>query len=65
MDLPPAALKEMEKLQAKGDVDEAELKALEMDVTGKVDFVFFFCRDLTLIFQLFPDNVGLLAWRPT
>lgn len=26
----------MEKLQAKGDVDEAELKALEMDVTGKV-----------------------------
>ncbi|KAJ3878340.1 X-domain of DnaJ-containing-domain-containing protein [Lentinula edodes] len=27
---------EMEKLQAKGDVDEAELKALEMDVTGKI-----------------------------
>jgi hypothetical protein len=26
----------MEKLQAKGEVDEAQLKALEMDVTGKV-----------------------------
>lgn len=32
----PVDSKEMEKLQAKGDVDEAELKALEMDVTGKV-----------------------------
>ena len=28
---------EMEKAQAKGDVDEEELRALEMDVTGKVD----------------------------
>jgi hypothetical protein len=28
--------KEMEKLQAKGEVDEDELRALEMDVTGKV-----------------------------
>jgi len=27
---------EMEKAQAKGDVDEEELRALEMDVTGKV-----------------------------
>jgi hypothetical protein len=27
---------EMEKLQAKGEVDEAELRALEMDVTGKI-----------------------------
>jgi len=26
----------MEKAQAKGDVDEQELRALEMDVTGKV-----------------------------
>ena len=26
----------MEKAQAKGDVDEEELRALEMDVTGKV-----------------------------
>lgn len=32
----PIDYQEMEKLQAKGDVDEAELKALEMDVTGKV-----------------------------
>lgn len=28
---------EMEKAQAKGDVGEEELRALEMDVTGKVD----------------------------
>lgn len=27
----------MEKAQAKGDVGEDELRALEMDVTGKVD----------------------------
>ena len=27
---------EMEKAQAKGDVGEEELRALEMDVTGKV-----------------------------
>lgn len=27
----------MEKAQAKGDVDEEEVRALEMDVTGKVD----------------------------
>jgi len=27
---------EMEKLQAKGEVDEEELRALEMDVTGKI-----------------------------
>jgi len=27
---------EMEKAQAKGDIDEEELKALEMDVTGKI-----------------------------
>lgn len=26
----------MERAQARGDVDEEELKALEMDVTGKV-----------------------------
>ena len=26
----------MERAQAKGDVDEEELRALEMDVTGKV-----------------------------
>jgi hypothetical protein len=27
---------EMERLQAKGEVDEDELRALEQDVTGKV-----------------------------
>jgi hypothetical protein len=30
---------EMEKLQAKGEVAEEELRALEMDVTGKVCLV--------------------------
>ena len=28
---------EMERAQARGDADEEELRALEMDVTGKVD----------------------------
>ena len=30
------SIQEMEKAQAKGDVGEEELRALEMDVTGKV-----------------------------
>lgn len=30
------ARQEMEKMQAKGEIDEEELKAMEMDVTGKV-----------------------------
>jgi hypothetical protein len=29
-------MQQMEKLQEKGGLDEEELKALEMDVTGKV-----------------------------
>jgi len=29
-------MSEMEKLQAKGELDEEELRALEQDVTGKV-----------------------------
>ena len=29
-------MQEMEKMQEKGEVDEAELRALEEDVTGKV-----------------------------
>ena len=29
-------LQEMEKMQEKGEVDEAELRALEEDVTGKI-----------------------------
>ena len=31
-------MQDLEKAQTKGDVPEEELKALEMDVTGKVDF---------------------------
>lgn len=30
-------IQEMEKLQAKGEVGEDEMRALEMDVTGRVD----------------------------
>ena len=29
-------MQEMEKMQEKGEVDEAELRALEEDVTGKI-----------------------------
>jgi len=31
-----SVMQEMEKLQAKGDLDENELRALELDVTGKI-----------------------------
>ena len=34
---------EMERIQARGEVPEEELKALEMDMTGKV------CRSATLV----------------
>ena len=34
-------IQEMEKLQAKGEVGEEEMRALEIDVTGRVSFTFF------------------------
>jgi hypothetical protein len=34
-------VKEMEKLQAKGELAEGELRELEMDVTGKVGYFVF------------------------
>lgn len=32
-------MQEMEKLQAKGELGEEEMRALEMDVTGRVSFL--------------------------
>jgi hypothetical protein len=34
-------IQEMEKLQAKGEVGEDEMRALEMDVTGRVGALFY------------------------
>ena len=34
------ARQEMEKLQARGELGEEELRALEEDVTGKVCYIF-------------------------
>lgn len=31
-------MQEMEKMQAKGELGEEELRAMEMDVTGRVSF---------------------------
>jgi hypothetical protein len=50
----------MEKAQAKGDVPEDELRALEMDVTGKVgSFVGFSPDTLTLSIS----QIMLASWR--
>lgn len=38
-------MQQMEKMQEKGDLGEDELKALEMDVTGRV--------------RLFPSNLAI------
>ena len=40
-------MQEMEKAQAKGEIDAEELRALEMDVTGKVRINMLFNLDLT------------------
>ena len=50
---------EMEKLQARGEVPEEELKALEMDMTGKVCFGPFI--DVTKPNHPIPDYVSILA----
>lgn len=34
-----AMMQEMEKMQAKGELGEEELRAMEMDVTGRVSFI--------------------------
>jgi len=54
----------MEKAQAKGEVAEAELRALEMDVTGKVSrhkAIFF----MTPHFLACLDHARFLAWCKT
>lgn len=50
----------MEKLQAKGEVAEEELKALEMDVTGKVSPLSSLYYSLFIIF--ISDPSCLMAW---
>lgn len=50
---------EMEKLQARGEVPEEELKALEMDMTGKVCFGPF--MDVMKPNYPIPDYVSILA----
>ena len=49
----------MERLQAKGELDEEELRALEMDVTGKVWHSI--CR-FTIILMLI-GQIMLASWR--
>jgi len=59
-----SGLQEMERLQAKGEVPEAELKALELDMTGKVCFYsitqFIINRSL-----YFLRKIMLASWRGT
>lgn len=53
---------EMEKLQAKGEAGEEELRALEMDVTGKVCVL-----DVAPYLELRPvqDHVGIVEGSPS
>ena len=55
-------MQEMEKLQAKGELGEAELRALEIDVTGRV------MQPLYQVQICLPDletvdHVGFVAWN--
>jgi len=49
----------MEKAQAKGEIDAEELRALEMDVTGKVRITALFNLDLTRL----AGQIMLASWR--
>ena len=52
----------MERLQAKGELAEPELRALEMDVTGKVRHpLLHFLVIITLILAV--DQIMLASWR--
>jgi hypothetical protein len=50
----------MEKLQAKGEVDEEELRALEMDVTGKVHYSMSLSTSFLI---LMAYQIMLASWR--
>lgn len=56
----------MEKQQAKGELGEAELRALEMDVTGKVRLTFIsslsHCNNVLRIRSCLRHGVAR-AWR--
>lgn len=63
----PLSLQEMERLQAKGEIAEEELRALEEDVTGKVgSFAIQFRRFCDKIrshaYILHSDHASLVAW---
>lgn len=47
-------IQEMEKLQAKGEVGEEEMRALEMDVTGRVSVSFITSLYLLILTALCP-----------
>lgn len=51
-------LQEMEKLQAKGEVSEDELKALELDMTGKVYQIIF------ISLWSISNNLIRSCWHP-
>lgn len=57
-------MQEMERLQAKGEVNEEILHAMEADMTGKVPIS---CQVLRCVLLLSPciiDLARLLAWNP-
>ena len=53
-------IQEMEKLQAKGEVGEEEMRALEIDVTGKVSDSIWAFSATQLCIDLFPTR---LCWH--
>jgi hypothetical protein len=59
----------MEKLQAKGEVGEEEMRALEIDVTGRVRFIihitYYLFRWLLYLPERFPMQIMLASWRGT
>ena len=53
----------MEKLQARGDSSEEELRALEMDVTGKVAILNFFLFFPSRFYVPLVSPILLASWR--
>lgn len=63
-------IQDMEKLQAKGEVGEEEMRALEIDVTGRVRFIihiipYYLFRWLLYLPGRFPMQIMLASWRGT
>ena len=55
---------EMEKLQARGELGEEELRALEEDVTGKVRPLLAFVSRELCAHQASPDHARVMARHP-